>query len=84
MTEALYRSACCFAGRWLATAQPWPYLIGPQIPNTGKNAVYLICDWPGRLMYVGSTTCGVRERLAAHLHDVESGDLGGRPSGQTS
>src|SRR4051812_30572554 len=71
MTEDRYRSACAFAGRWLAAARPWPEPAGHGMMTTANVGVYIICDWAGRVVYVGSTTCGIKARVAAHLRDVD-------------
>lgn len=33
--------------------------------------MYIVCGWSGRILYVGSTTVGVRTRLRQHCVDVE-------------
>lgn len=71
MTESLYRSACAFAGRWLATARPWPEPAGHAMTTTALAGVYVVCDWAGAILYVGSTRCGVRNRVIGHMRDVD-------------
>ncbi|MDT0613612.1 GIY-YIG nuclease family protein [Streptomyces lancefieldiae] len=35
-----------------------------------SKAVYVVCGWSGRILYVGSTTVGVGTRFAQHAKDV--------------
>jgi hypothetical protein len=35
-----------------------------------RNAVYVVCGWSGRILYVGSTTVGIRTRFMQHLRDL--------------
>jgi hypothetical protein len=46
-----------------------PHPFGRHIPVTAQRAVYLVCAWSGRVLYVGSTTVGVDRRFAQHLSD---------------
>lgn len=39
--------------------------------TTAAKGVYIVCDWAGIVLYVGSTTCGVKARVTEHLSDVE-------------
>jgi Uri superfamily endonuclease len=39
--------------------------------TTARAGVYIVCDWAGAILYVGSTTCGVRNRVICHLRDVD-------------
>jgi hypothetical protein len=39
--------------------------------TTARVGVYIVCDWAGSVLYVGSTTCGVKSRVLAHLRDVD-------------
>jgi hypothetical protein len=71
VTIERYLSACAFAGRWLVTARPWPEPAGHQMVMTDMRGVYIICDWAGTVVYVGSTTGGVKARVLAHLRDVD-------------
>lgn len=71
MTEDLYWSACAFAGRWLAIARPWPEPAGSRMGTTSMKGIYIVCDWSGAVLYVGSTTCGVKARVVQHMHDVD-------------
>ena len=47
-----------------------PYPFDLAVPDPARNAVYLVCAWSGRVLYVGSTTVGVRARFARHLADT--------------
>lgn len=71
MNADRYRSACAFAGRWLAAAQPWPEPAGRQMTTTASQGIYIVCDWAGNILYVGSTTCGVKARVMSHLRSVD-------------
>jgi hypothetical protein len=35
------------------------------------KAVYIVCDWPGRIRYVGSTVRGADSRVLEHLADID-------------
>jgi hypothetical protein len=39
--------------------------------TTASTGVYIVCDWAGEVLYVGSTTCGVKARVIEHLRDVD-------------
>jgi hypothetical protein len=71
MNADLYWSACAFAGRWLAAAQPWSEPIGRQMTTTAVQGVYIVCNWAGDVLYVGSTICGVKARVISHLRNVD-------------
>lgn len=71
MSPGLYLSACAFAGQWLTAAQPWPQPAGHRMRSTAIRGVYIVCDWAGSVLYVGSTTCGVKARVISHLRDVD-------------
>jgi hypothetical protein len=69
----LYLSACEFAGKWLGAAEPAtrPTRISRDMDAGPARAVYIVCDWGGRVLYVGSTVVGVRNRLRQHCTDIE-------------
>jgi len=71
MRETTYLSACEFGGAWF---DPGASAIRSgsinDVPARDQQAVYIICDWPGRVLYVGSTTIGVRNRVRQHLADA--------------
>jgi hypothetical protein len=46
-----------------------PYPFGSNVPIRVRNAIYVVCAWSGRILYVGSTAVGVRARFAQHLVD---------------
>jgi hypothetical protein len=73
MRTVFYLSACAFAGRWLAPSgpAPGPVVISRDMLDGPTRAVYIVCDWGGRVLYVGSTTAGVRHRLRQHLADAD-------------
>jgi len=73
MRAACYLSACEFAGRWLDPSgpAPGPVVISRNMPPGPACAVYIVCDWGGRVLYVGSTAAGVRNRLRQHLADAD-------------
>ena len=39
--------------------------------TTTTTGVYIVCDWAGDILYVGSTTCGVKARMIEHLRDLD-------------
>lgn len=39
--------------------------------TTTITGVYIVCNWAGGVLYVGSTTCGVKARVIEHLRDVD-------------
>ncbi|MBZ6093275.1 hypothetical protein KVH02_33935 [Streptomyces olivaceus] len=49
-------------------AGPLPF--GPKVTLRAAKAVYVVCGWSGRILYVGSTTVGVATRFAQHARDV--------------
>lgn len=73
MRAVFYLSACEFAGRWLDPLgpAPGPEIISRDMPAGPACAIYIVCDWGGRVLYVGSTTTGVRNRLRQHLTDTD-------------
>jgi len=73
LRATLYLSACEFAGKWLDAVEPttWPVRISRDMEAGPVRAVYIVCDWGGRVLYVGSTVTGVRNRLRQHCADVE-------------
>ena len=71
MTPERLASLAAYAGDRLHTDGPsGPYSFGPRIPVTARRAVYVVCAWSGRVLYVGSTTIGVGARFAQHLGDL--------------
>ncbi|MQS05721.1 hypothetical protein [Streptomyces alkaliphilus] len=44
--------------------------FGPNVDFSASKAVYVVCGWSGRVLYVGSTTVGVATRFAQHAKDV--------------
>ncbi|MFF8906316.1 GIY-YIG nuclease family protein [Streptomyces olivaceoviridis] len=42
----------------------------PKSAGSVSNAVYVVCGWSGRVLYVGSTTVGIARRFAQHARDV--------------
>lgn len=72
MNERGYLSAAAFAGRWLCqTAHPHPAPVSRHLTTGRGKAIYVVCDWAGHVVYVGSTIRGVGNRLGQHLHDAE-------------
>lgn len=72
MTIDDYHAAVSFAAPWID--RPWPVVerpgLGHRCPN-GK-AVYIVGDYSGAVVYVGSTSrhsYGVRARMAEHMRD---------------
>ena len=80
MTPERLASLAAYAGdRLHADGPSGPYSFGPRIPVTARRAVYVVCAWSGRVLYVGSTTIGVGARFAQHLGDLTEDDrLGNR------
>jgi hypothetical protein len=68
-----YLSACAFAGPWLDSraSAVAPTTINRAMPPGPLRAVYVVCDWGGRILYVGSTAAGVRNRIRQHCTDAE-------------
>jgi hypothetical protein len=73
LRTTLYLSACEFAGKWLSAAGPAarPVRISQDMDAGPARAVYIVCDWGGRVLYVGSTMVGVRNRLRQHCTDIQ-------------
>jgi hypothetical protein len=73
LRATLYLSACEFAGKWLDAAEPatQPARISRYMEAGPPRAVYIVCDWGGRVLYVGSTVIGVGNRLRQHCADIE-------------
>lgn len=64
-------SLAAYAGAWLDPTGPiGPCPFGPSVALGVKNAVYVVCAWSGRILYVGSTSVGLRKRFIKHLMDV--------------
>lgn len=71
MTRERLASLAAYAGGRLHPVGPaGPFPFGTAIPITTRRAVYIVCAWSGRVLYVGSTTAGVGARAAGHLADV--------------
>ena len=70
MTPTALSSLAAHAGRRLhPDGASGPYPFGRGVPVACLKAVYLVCDWGGRCLYVGSTVVGVRARVAQHAAD---------------
>ncbi|MCW2874636.1 MAG: hypothetical protein JWL99_5956 [Streptomyces oryziradicis] len=71
MTPERLASLAAYAGDWPHSDGPCgPYPFSPNIPVLARNAVYVVCGWSGRILYVGSTTVGIRTRFMQHLRDL--------------
>lgn len=71
MTPERLASIAAYAGDRLHPDGPsGPYPFGPRIPVTARRAVYLVCAWSGKVLYVGSTTIGVEHRFSQHLGNL--------------
>lgn len=71
MTQERLASLAAYAGDRLHLDGPsGPHPFKVQVPVTARNAVYVVCGWSGRVLYVGSTTVGVRVRFAQHVGDL--------------
>jgi hypothetical protein len=71
VTRERLASIAAHAGDRLGLEGPsGPFPFGRSIPVTARCAVYLVCSWSGRVLYVGSTTIGTGRRLAQHLGDL--------------
>ena len=68
MSPSRFLSARLFAGRWLDQhgCHIGPIAIGPAMPAGPARAIYIACDWAGNVLYVGSTSAGVRRRIRQH------------------
>lgn len=70
MTPQRLASLAAYAGDRLHPDGPsGPHPFSPENPVRSRNAVYVVCAWSGRVLYVGSTTIGVRGRFRQHLAD---------------
>ncbi len=70
MTPERLASISAYAGdRLRADGASGPHPFDRHIPVAARCAVYLVCAWSGRVLYVGSTTVGVGLRFAQHLSD---------------
>ncbi len=64
-------SLAAYAGDQLHRDGPsGPYPCAADIPVRPRKAVYVVCAWSGRILYVGSTIVGVHRRIAQHLRGV--------------
>lgn len=64
-------SMAAYAGDWLDPDGPvGPCPFGPSVAIGVRNAVYVVCGWSGRILYVGSTSTGLRRRFTRHLADL--------------
>jgi hypothetical protein len=71
VTPERIASLAAFAGERLhPDGASGPYPFGPDVPVHAPRAVYLVCGWSGRVLYVGSTTAGLRARFVQHIGDV--------------
>lgn len=71
MNPGKLASLAAFAGDWLHADGPsGPYPFDPRLSVAAGNAVYVVCGWSGRALYVGSTTVGIAMRFAQHARDV--------------
>ncbi|MFD7577272.1 hypothetical protein [Kitasatospora sp. NPDC059817] len=71
MSPERLASLAAYAGDWLHPEGPHgPKPFSPDSLVGACNAVYVICSWSGRVLYVGSTTVGVRTRFTEHLGDL--------------
>lgn len=71
MTPGKLASLAAYAGDWLRDDGPaGPLPFGPKVTLRAAKAVYVVCGWSGRSLYVGSTTVGVATRFAQHARDV--------------
>jgi hypothetical protein len=68
--ERLASLAAYAADRLHPSGPSGPHPFDIHVPVTAHNAVYVVCGWSGRILYVGSTTIGVRARFAQHLGDL--------------
>lgn len=70
MTPARLRSLAAYAGdRIYPNGPSGPHPFRPETTPNVRRAVYIVCAWSGRIVYVGSTTVGLRARFAQHLSD---------------
>ncbi|RAO63429.1 hypothetical protein LUPAC06_00155 [Micromonospora saelicesensis] len=68
MTRVRLASLAAYAGDKLHPEGPaGPLPFSPDISVRARNVVYLVCGWSGKILYVGSTTVGVRTRFSQHL-----------------
>lgn len=73
MTPQTYAAAVSFARPWLDRPRPLPERAGAGHRCTNRKAVYIVCDYTGSVVYVGSTCRGVALRVAEHLaHAVKT------------
>lgn len=71
MTRERLASIAAYAGDRLGLEGPsGPFPFCRSVPVTARCAVYLVCSWSGRVLYVGSTTIGTGPRIAKHLGDL--------------
>lgn len=71
MTPERLASLAAYAGDHLHQDGPsGPHAFGALVPVAALKAVYVVCAWSGRVLYVGSTTVGPRTRFGQHLGDL--------------
>ena len=65
-----YSALALLAGEYLAGPVLGPYTIGIEaLPTAPKKLVYIVENASREVRYVGSTTQGLRQRMAQHLRD---------------
>lgn len=70
MTPERLASIAAYAGDLLDPVGPsGPHPFGNRVAVRSPNVVYVVCAWSGQVLYVGSTTVGVRRRFSEHLRD---------------
>jgi hypothetical protein len=70
MDRAKYLVAASFAEPWLIGARPIPERAGVEHQCSARKAVYIVCDYSGAVVYVGSTSryfYATARRLSEHL-----------------
>lgn len=72
MTPVRLASIAAYAGDKLHPDGPaGPLPFSPYIGVRARKVVYLVCGWSGKILYVGSTTAGVRTRFSQHLRSLK-------------
>ena len=69
MDTVTYRAAAALAGAALLRERKQPQPVH-SVTGAERNAIYIVCDITGKVLYVGSTVArAAHMRLAEHLGD---------------
>ena len=70
MDRTKYLAAASFAEPWLLAPRPVPERAGAEHGCSAQKAIYIVCDYAGAVVYVGSTSrssYATARRLSEHF-----------------